>query len=205
LIEQQQRVESQLEQLPASPQRTALTGEALRLRHEIDAVYQQHSLLGRLGRAIEPAVRPLGWDWRIGCAVLASFPAREIVVATLGVVYGVGRAWTSSRTTAPATAGETPQCHMGRHGQAGVYLARGTVDHGVLRTMRAVRRHVGRDSARNEQLALASLHLRLHDGAGLCRGADHLPGWDMALVGWTSWSTVRMDYGLRMADSRRLP
>jgi ferrous iron transport protein B len=36
-------------------------------------------------------VRPLGWDWRIGCAVLASFPAREVVVATLGVIYDVGR------------------------------------------------------------------------------------------------------------------
>ena len=35
-------------------------------------------------------MRPLGWDWRIGCAVIASFPAREVVVATLGVVYGLG-------------------------------------------------------------------------------------------------------------------
>jgi ferrous iron transport protein B len=43
-----------------------------------------------MGKAIEPAVRPLGWDWRIGCAVIASFPAREVVVATLGVVYGMG-------------------------------------------------------------------------------------------------------------------
>ena len=38
---------------------------------------------------IEPAVRPLGWDWRIGCAVLASLPAREIVVATMGVMYNL--------------------------------------------------------------------------------------------------------------------
>jgi len=34
--------------------------------------------------------RPLGWDWRIGSAVIASFPAREIVVATLGVVFNLG-------------------------------------------------------------------------------------------------------------------
>ena len=38
---------------------------------------------------IEPAVRPLGWDWRIGCAVIASLPAREIVVATIGVMYHI--------------------------------------------------------------------------------------------------------------------
>src|SRR5262249_59435726 len=36
-------------------------------------------------------VRPLGWDWRIGSAVLASFPAREVVVASLGVIFDVGK------------------------------------------------------------------------------------------------------------------
>ena len=53
---------------------------------------QQNSLLGRMGRVIEPAVKPLGWDWRIGCAVIASLPAREIVVATISVVYNLGEA-----------------------------------------------------------------------------------------------------------------
>jgi ferrous iron transport protein B len=48
--------------------------------------------MGRLGRAIEPAFEPIGWDWKVGVAVLASFPAREVVVGTLGVVYGVGEA-----------------------------------------------------------------------------------------------------------------
>ena len=47
-------------------------------------------ILGRVGRWIEPAVRPLGWDWRIGCAAIASFPAREVVVATLGIIYNLG-------------------------------------------------------------------------------------------------------------------
>ena len=44
-----------------------------------------HGVLGRTGRLIEPAVRPLGWDWRIGMAALASFPACEVVV------FGPGR------------------------------------------------------------------------------------------------------------------
>jgi ferrous iron transport protein B len=48
------------------------------------------SLLGRAGHFIEPAVRPLGWDWRIGMATLASFPAREIVISTLGTIYSLG-------------------------------------------------------------------------------------------------------------------
>lgn len=50
----------------------------------------RNSFLGYLGRVIEPAVKPLGWDWRIGCAVLASFPAREVVIGTLGVIYNLG-------------------------------------------------------------------------------------------------------------------
>ncbi|QOJ16067.1 MAG: ferrous iron transport protein B [Planctomycetia bacterium] len=48
------------------------------------------SALGRIGRLIEPAVAPLGWDWRIGIAAVASFPAREVVVATLGIVFNLG-------------------------------------------------------------------------------------------------------------------
>ena len=50
----------------------------------------RQSFLGRAGRAIEPVVRPLGWDWRIGCAAIASFPAREVVLGTLGVIYNLG-------------------------------------------------------------------------------------------------------------------
>lgn len=54
------------------------------------AAYQAQSVLGRVGKAIEPAVRPLGWDWRVGMAAIASFPAREVVVAALGTIYSVG-------------------------------------------------------------------------------------------------------------------
>ena len=69
---------------PVLPAAAALTdaeqqGEALR-----------QSFLGRAGRLIEPVVRPLGWDWRLGCAAVASFPAREVVLGTLGVIYNLG-------------------------------------------------------------------------------------------------------------------
>src|SRR5262249_31132989 len=50
----------------------------------------EQSYLGRFGKAIEPAVRPLGWDWRIGVGVVASFPAREVIVGTLGTIYSLG-------------------------------------------------------------------------------------------------------------------
>jgi ferrous iron transport protein B len=57
---------------------------------EIRGLALRESFLGRAGRAIEPVVRPLGWDWRIGCAAIASFPAREVVLGTLGVIYNLG-------------------------------------------------------------------------------------------------------------------
>ena len=50
----------------------------------------KQSFLGRMGHAIEPVVEPLGWDWRIGMAALASFPAREVIVAVLGTIYSLG-------------------------------------------------------------------------------------------------------------------
>ncbi|MDB4952333.1 MAG: ferrous iron transport protein [Gemmatimonadetes bacterium] len=51
-----------------------------------------HSVLGRMGHAIEPAVRPLGYDWKIGVGIVASFAAREVFVSTMGTIYGVGAA-----------------------------------------------------------------------------------------------------------------
>jgi ferrous iron transport protein B len=60
------------------------------VENRIEGAYLETSYLGRLGHFIEPAVKPLGWDWRIGCAAIASFPAREVVVATLGVIYNLG-------------------------------------------------------------------------------------------------------------------
>src|SRR5262249_42125968 len=54
-----------------------------RLEENVNRLYgewKRQSWLGRMGHALEPAVRPLGWDWRIGMAVIASFPAREVVV-----------------------------------------------------------------------------------------------------------------------------
>jgi ferrous iron transport protein B len=82
-----------------APQRTAagssLSGAELDRRlAEIDnlqaAAYLNQSLLGRTGKFIEPVFRPLGWDWRVSSAVLASLPAREVVIAALGTIYAVG-------------------------------------------------------------------------------------------------------------------
>jgi ferrous iron transport protein B len=67
-----------------------LTDQLAQLDGEMEGEFLRNSYLGRAGRWMEPAVRPLGWDWRLGCAAIASFPAREVVVATLGVLYNLG-------------------------------------------------------------------------------------------------------------------
>ncbi len=50
----------------------------------------QHSYIGNIGQAIEPAVAPLGYDWKIGIALVSSFAAREVFVGTLATIYSVG-------------------------------------------------------------------------------------------------------------------
>ncbi len=51
----------------------------------------QQSYAGRLGHAIEPVIAPLGFDWKIGIGLIGAFAAREVFIATMGVVYGLGR------------------------------------------------------------------------------------------------------------------
>jgi ferrous iron transport protein B len=75
--------------------------------NQLDAEWKKQSYLGLMGQAIEPAVRPLGWDWKIGVAALASFPAREVVVGTLGIVYQVGKVDPDDIREA-GNAGQTP-------------------------------------------------------------------------------------------------
>ncbi|MDP7395448.1 MAG: ferrous iron transporter B [Lentisphaeria bacterium] len=66
---------------PATPEEEA----NLRLR-----LAQEHALIGRGGKFVEPVFRPLGFDWKTSVGVLTSFAAREVVVSTLSVLYGMG-------------------------------------------------------------------------------------------------------------------
>jgi ferrous iron transport protein B len=76
-----QEVPEELEQAvaEAEAQKNVLTGE-----------WKRRSVMGRVGLALEPVFAPLGWDWRLGMAAVASFPAREVIVGMLGMVYDVG-------------------------------------------------------------------------------------------------------------------
>jgi len=67
---------------------TELTGEAL--EQKVLAHKLENSYLGLVGKAIEPSIRPLGYDWKIGIAIVSSFAAREVFVGTLATIYNVG-------------------------------------------------------------------------------------------------------------------
>lgn len=70
--------------------RSAAFREATRLEAYVQERQVENSLLGRMGRAIEPVFAPAGFDWRITTAILSAFPAREVVVPSLGVLFSLG-------------------------------------------------------------------------------------------------------------------
>lgn len=59
---------------------------------DLDAVRLEHSWAGRVGRAIEPVIEPLGFDWRIGIGLITSLAAREVMVSTMATVFHLGGA-----------------------------------------------------------------------------------------------------------------
>ncbi len=60
------------------------------LDRDVSAAYIEQSFLGRVGKAVQPIFAPAGFDWKITVGVLASFPAREVIVSTLGIIYHLG-------------------------------------------------------------------------------------------------------------------
>lgn len=65
-----------------------ITAEAF--EDQVNSFKLENSYIGYMGKAIEPAIRPLGYDWKIGIAVVSSFAAREVFVGTLATIYSVG-------------------------------------------------------------------------------------------------------------------
>ncbi|GAA4300160.1 ferrous iron transport protein B [Compostibacter hankyongensis] len=65
-------------------------GERQELSNALQAARLEHSYAGHLGKAFEPLIRPLGFDWKIGIALITSFAAREVFVGTMATLYSVG-------------------------------------------------------------------------------------------------------------------
>jgi ferrous iron transport protein B len=60
------------------------------ISQEIAAAQAEYSLSGRLGHFMEPAIRPLGYDWKMGIGLVSAFAAREVFISSMGIVYSVG-------------------------------------------------------------------------------------------------------------------
>ncbi len=145
--------------------------------------WTRQSLLGQMGKAVEPAVRPLGWDWRVGMAAIASFPAREVVVGTLGIIYNEGKVDSDEITDSKEKVRANTRWQgwagrrMGRSARPqGVHGGHSPVVDGLLCPVLPVCLDAGGDPPRDAFLALAGVHVRLHDWPGLHRGPDRLPG-----------------------------
>ena len=88
--ETRQRYEAERQQIAATYPASERDAELVAIDHLEAATLLEESYLGRAGHMLEPIVRPLGWDWRIGMATLASFPAREVIISALGTIYSLG-------------------------------------------------------------------------------------------------------------------
>jgi len=60
------------------------------LDHAVASAYIEQSYLGRVGRFIQPVFAPAGFDWKLSVSIVSSFPAREVVLSTIGVIYRQG-------------------------------------------------------------------------------------------------------------------
>jgi ferrous iron transport protein B len=74
--------------LTAKNENTSLS--KLEFKNKVAAYKLENSYIGIMGKAIEPAISPLGYDWKIGIAIISSFAAREVFVGTLATIYSVG-------------------------------------------------------------------------------------------------------------------
>jgi ferrous iron transport protein B len=72
------------QQQASSPEHVAL------IEVETNSLLLENSFIGIMGRAIEPAIQPLGYDWKIGIALITSFAAREVFVSTMVTIYSIG-------------------------------------------------------------------------------------------------------------------
>jgi ferrous iron transport protein B len=68
----------------------------------------EHSFAGQIGKLTEPLIKPLGFDWRMGVAIFSGFAAKEVVVATMGTVYGIGDKSDESSVTFQQRLGQDP-------------------------------------------------------------------------------------------------
>lgn len=97
-----QNLTLQLEQISDTSQRELLAQEINKLEQQQHAEAIAQSYAGQIGKFVEPVIAPLGFNWKIGVALLSAFSAKEVLVSTLGTIYSVGNIENDSQTLALA-------------------------------------------------------------------------------------------------------
>jgi ferrous iron transport protein B len=85
-----QTIDSKIETLSNVVSDDKKVDEIEKLQQEKKILLQENSYIGKIGHFIEPIIRPLGFDWKIGVSIVTGIAAKEIVVSTMGVLYGAG-------------------------------------------------------------------------------------------------------------------
>ena len=107
------------------------------------------SLAGTIGRTIEPVIKPLGFNWKIGIGLITSLAARETIIATLGTIYGMDPEAEATGSAGGAAAGPDAR----RRGRAT----------GLFRVRDAVHLDDRRGAARDRRLEMADLPVHVHE------------------------------------------
>jgi ferrous iron transport protein B len=66
----------------------------------------EHSFAGMIGKSVEPVIKPLGFNWKIGIGLITSLAAREVIVGTLGTIYGIEGGEGNTKTLETALHGD---------------------------------------------------------------------------------------------------
>jgi ferrous iron transport protein B len=88
---QSESAEAQSVPSPSPEQAAAVRAQQAAQDNQAEGLNLRQSFAGRLGRLIEPGIAPLGFDWKMGIGIIASFAAREVFVSTMSTVYNVGK------------------------------------------------------------------------------------------------------------------
>ncbi len=86
-----EKIDNQIVELKAAEkaaENTGMEAQIAELELKKHGAQQENSYIGRIGHAIEPVIEPLGFDWKMGVSIVAGVAAKEIVVSTMGVLYG---------------------------------------------------------------------------------------------------------------------
>lgn len=91
------RIDNAVSQIEA-PAETAGEEVLTAYENEVNTVKLENSFIGILGKGIEPAIAPLGYDWKIGIALITSFAAREVFVGSMATIYSIGEDFEENET-----------------------------------------------------------------------------------------------------------